>query len=412
MRWPWQKEEDPYGISPIPEVKTVSRRPLMLVIMALLSTVLLMMYFAIDIDEKRRETRRREVPTPPMITAEELKAIAERKRRKREREKELDRRRREEQWRKYQATLPEKPEIPKRPPPFAPRESAEERNRSMVPAGFANHAKPVAEEPSPPPPPRDPTQDLVRAMIEAQRAQSAAARAPASEARPSERASPASAEERRAPKPYQPRAARLHRIPSRYLLQAGSYLGLVLESHVHSEVPGQVVARVAHDVYDSLTARHLLIPAGSRVVGRLEGGARLGDRRVQIAWERLQYPDGRTLMLGRSPTADRRGAGGVEDRAKQHWGRLYRHAFLTSLVSAAGQLSQPQRSASGFHAASPGQEAAGQVGRDLSRVTERVLERNLAVEPTLEIRPGTLLHLVVTEDFFFRSPYGAAGATS
>ena len=92
---------------------------------------------------------------------------------------------------------------------------------------------------------------------------------------------------------------------------------------------------------------------------------------------------------------------GLHDRVNNHWGQLYRHAFLTSLVGAAGQLSQPQRSAEGFRAASAGQEVAGEIGRDLAKVTERVLERNLEVRPTLEIRARTSLNVVLTEDVYF-----------
>jgi len=392
MKWPWQKDKDPYNLSSLPEVKKISRRPLLILLMGLFSVLILMTHFAAESKRERREQYKREIPTPPMITADELRALAERDRRRKELKEALEKSQREAEAPEVE---PEASAAFRRPGPpvrFGRRPPSEPGTRSLAPAGFDNRAG-LAEAPAPPP---DPTQELLRAIVEAQRPA-----VPAVEERSPVRAI-ASANTGRSEAPtYTPKRARLYSAPSRYLLQAGSYVGLVLESHVHSEIPGQVVARIAHDVYDSLTARHLLIPAGSRVVGRLEGGARAGDRRVQIAWERLQYPDGRTLMLGPLPTADRRGASGVEDRANQHWGRLYKHAFLTSLVSAAGQLSQPQRSADGFQAASPGQEVAGQIGRDLSRVTERVLERNLAVEPTLEIRPGTMLHLVVTEDVFF-----------
>jgi type IV secretory pathway VirB10-like protein len=389
-----KKKEDPdvYALAPEPEVKKVGPRAAILALIALCLVMAAMSHFT-NRQLKQAEQQEPPIVTPPPIDPEKLRQAAETSQRLRELRAAIAER---EAAKQAVTAMPQEwfhPPARHRPTPAAQRVS-----RSLHPAGFSTHAetlRPVPSRESPRAAARESesTQVLRDWTRELHALGEPAAAAPVSP-RPAPR--------------YEPQRAERHPPPGRYVLRAGTSLDAVLQSHVHSEVPGQVVAQVSGDVYDSRSGRYLLIPAGSLLLGRLDRSAVFGEQRVQIAWERLQYPGGRTVVLAGLPTADGSGAAGVSDRVDNHWGRLYGHAFLTSLVGAAGQLSQPQRSAVGFQAPSFGQEAAGAIGRDLAQVTERVLERNLQVRPTLEIRPGFLLHVVLTEDYFFESPWGVS----
>jgi type IV secretion system protein VirB10 len=210
----------------------------------------------------------------------------------------------------------------------------------------------------------------------------------------------------RAPSAYAPIRAVLHPPPG-LLLRAGTSIPATLITHISSEVAGPVQAVVNHTVYgigdDERGRRRPIIPAGTRLFGFNEGRASLGDRRLAIAWNRLQFADGRTLVLERVATTDGQGTAGVAARVANRWPSFYFPAFLTSITGATAQLSQ-RRGSRGNGELSGGEEAAAALGRNLSEVTRQVAERNLSRAPILEVRAGASLVVMLTEDLVFMQP--------
>lgn len=196
-------------------------------------------------------------------------------------------------------------------------------------------------------------------------------------------------------------------------LKEGSYLPALLSHDLASELSGPVRAQVSRDVYDTVTRRHLLIPRGTTLLGRQTRQPVAGERRISIVWDRLVLPDGRSVDLTAGedsalpalPSASADGTLGLRGRVHRHWPRRLGTAALLSLVGAGVQLSQPQRSAVGLNAADPGQLAAGELGLNLGRVSDRLLERTLDQPPTIELAAGTRVFVWVTRDLAFPSPY-------
>ena len=124
---------------------------------------------------------------------------------------------------------------------------------------------------------------------------------------------------------------------------AGTLLPAMLVTGINSDLPGEILAQITRNVYDS-QQRFLLIPRGTKVIGRYDDQVALGQSRVLIAWTRLILPDGRSLSLPGLPTKDLRGAAGLRDKVDNHYRRLYGQATLLSIVGAGAQLSQPQQS--------------------------------------------------------------------
>jgi type IV secretion system protein VirB10 len=190
---------------------------------------------------------------------------------------------------------------------------------------------------------------------------------------------------------------------SDYQIMAGTVLPAMMVTAMNSDMPGEIVAQIARNVFDS-QQRHLLIPRGTRVLGRYDSQIALGQSRALIAWTRLIFPDGRSLSLPGLPTKDLRGASGVRSHVDNHYGRLYGQAVLLSLIGAGAQLSQPQQS-NVLIPSSAGQVAAGALGQELSRISMESIRRNMDVRPTLEIKPGTPFHIFLERDLVFHGPY-------
>ena len=163
----------------------------------------------------------------------------------------------------------------------------------------------------------------------------------------------------------------LERPSSPYRLQAGTVLPAILLTAVNSDLPGTVVAQLARDVYDSTAQTHLLLPRGSRLVGRYENQIALGQNRLLVAWDRLLLPDGTSLSLPGLPSAAGSGEAGLAGSVDNHYGRVFGNAILLSLLSAGVQLSQPQQSATAGQAPVVRPGRGGALGQELGTVAAR-----------------------------------------
>lgn len=190
-------------------------------------------------------------------------------------------------------------------------------------------------------------------------------------------------------------SAELQTPRSPYQLMAGTVIPAALLTAVNSDLPGQVIATVTEQVYDSVTGRHLLIPQGSRLLGQYDSQVAYGQRRVRLVWTRLIRPDGSSLVLDRLPATDAAGQAGLEDRVDWHWRRIVAGAALSTLIGVGAELAAPGRddgNGSVIVATRQGlQDTVNQVGQQVTR-------RNLDLQPTLTVRAGFPVRVVVNRD--------------
>ena len=179
---------------------------------------------------------------------------------------------------------------------------------------------------------------------------------------------------------------------SPYVLQAGAVIPAALITGIRSDLPGQISAQVTENVYDSPTGRALLVPQGTRVVGQYDNGIGFGQRRVLLVWNRLIFPNGRSMVLERQPGADAQGYAGLEDGVDYHWGALFKAAALSTILSV------------GAEAGSSGQESdivralRSGASDSVSQVGQQIVQRQLDIAPTITIRPGFPVRVFVTRD--------------
>nr|WP_281719650.1 TrbI/VirB10 family protein [Nitrosomonas nitrosa] len=192
--------------------------------------------------------------------------------------------------------------------------------------------------------------------------------------------------------------ARLTPPGSRYILQAGHVIPAALITGLNSDLPGQVSAQVTAPVFDSISGEYLLIPQGSRLVGRYDNAVRYGDRRLFLIWTRLILPNGWSINLEEMAASDPSGAAGLSDRTDHHFDRLAAAIGLSAIVSVIANESEDDEDDS--LSQSVGDAAAQQAAQSGGRI----VDRELNVRPSLEIRPGASVRVLVTRDIVLR-PY-------
>lgn len=187
---------------------------------------------------------------------------------------------------------------------------------------------------------------------------------------------------------------------SPYELKAGSVIPAVMIGGINSDLPGQVIAQVRENVYDTKTGRHLLIPQGARLVGLYDAHVAYGQQRVLLAWNRILYPDGSSFDLKGMPGADGGGYAGFYDQIDNHYLKVFGSAVMLSLISAGVQLSQPNSGSSSNPYATPSvsQTVGAALGQQIGQTGMTITQKNINIQPTLTVRPGYLFNVMVTAD--------------
>jgi type IV secretion system protein TrbI len=192
---------------------------------------------------------------------------------------------------------------------------------------------------------------------------------------------------------------------SPYEIKTGSIIPAILISGIISDLPGPIIAQVRENIYDSVTGRYLLIPQGTKLQGVYDSSIVYGQQRVLIGWQRLIFPDGKTLNLSAMPGTDVSGYAGFQDEVENHYSRVFGSALLMSMISAGLRLSQPQQSNDNSNTLSVNQVLAQNTGINLAQTADQFLRKNLNVQPTLQIRPGYLFNVSVTKDIQLPGAY-------
>jgi type IV secretory pathway VirB10-like protein len=192
--------------------------------------------------------------------------------------------------------------------------------------------------------------------------------------------------------------ARLQPPASPYVVQAGAVIPAALLTGLRSDLTGEVIAQVTQNLYDSLTGRILLAPQGSRLIGTYDSQLVFGQSRVFLAWTRLILPNGKSLDLPREPGADAAGYSGLQDDVDHHWRALFGAAMLSTILAVGTQAGASDTNSALIQALREG--GAG----SLNQAGEQVVSKTLSLSPTLTIRPGFPLRVLVTHDLVLE-PY-------
>lgn len=193
---------------------------------------------------------------------------------------------------------------------------------------------------------------------------------------------------------------------SPYEIKAGAIIPAVLITAVNSDLPGPVIAQVRENVYDTVSGNHLLVPQGARLLAQYDAMVAWGQERVLVCWNRLIFPNGDSLSLECMPAADLAGAAGLTDEVDEHWNRILKGAAVASLLAAT--TTAVAGNTEGYNPTVPQTWARSAAG-EVNQVGQRITARNLNIQPTITIRPGFSVNVIVSKDILLPRPYPLEG---
>ena len=194
---------------------------------------------------------------------------------------------------------------------------------------------------------------------------------------------------------YNPHSLRTPISP--YQVMGGTIIPASLVTGLNSDLPGQIIAQITENVYDTSTGQYLLLPQGTRLLGRYDSDIDDGQSRALVVWNRLIRPDGSSLVLENLPGVDLTGQAGLRDKIDRHTGSLFKAAILSSVLSIAAELGTDEEDKLAEAIRSSGQDTINQTG-------QQVVTRAISRKPTLKVRPGWRLGVIVNRDLVL-SPY-------
>jgi len=185
---------------------------------------------------------------------------------------------------------------------------------------------------------------------------------------------------------------------SPYQLMAGTIIAASLVSGLSSDLPGFVIAQVTENVYDTVSGRHLLVPQGSRLVGKYDNVVAFGQERALVVWQRIILPDGSSVVIDNLPATDTGGYAGLSDQVDLHTWKLLKGIALATVLGIGSQLAFGSSDSDLVKALQQSTQST------TNRAGQRLVERNLNLQPTITVRPGWPLRVIVHKDIVLR-PY-------
>ncbi|WP_339007535.1 TrbI/VirB10 family protein [Fusobacterium animalis] len=186
---------------------------------------------------------------------------------------------------------------------------------------------------------------------------------------------------------------------SEFELKAGDFIPATLQTGINSDLPSKViVAIVSENVRDTISGRHILIPQGTKVIGTYDSSVTFGQERLLVIWQRLIFPNGKSIGLDNMQGVDLSGKAGITGEIDNHFGTLLKGVVLSSIMGSAGAIVTDRKN--DWRGA-----AAEGAGEQIVTIGDRFADRALSRQPTITIEPGTRLNIMVHSDLILE-PYG------
>ena len=186
---------------------------------------------------------------------------------------------------------------------------------------------------------------------------------------------------------------------SPFTLMAGSIIPASLATGLNSDLPGFVIGQVTENVYDTVSGRYLLVPQGTKIIGKYDSVVAFGQKRALVIWQRLIRPDGSSLVIDNLPATDEGGYAGLEDQVDYHTWSLLKGVALATLLGVGSELTLGNNQNDLISAL---QQSAV---KNTDQAGQKFVQRQLDVQPTLTVRPGWPLRIIVHKDLVFLEPY-------
>jgi type IV secretory pathway VirB10-like protein len=178
----------------------------------------------------------------------------------------------------------------------------------------------------------------------------------------------------------------------RYVLFEGTVLEALLINRLDGSFSGPVSCLLSTNVY-SHDRQHVLIPAGSKLLGEANRVDTFGQVRLAVTFHRLIMPDGFSVNLDQFKGLDQAGATALKDKVNNHYARIFGASVAIGVLGGVAQLG------TGSVLNSSGADRIREgFGVGMATAGEQILDRFLNILPTVTIREGTRIKIYLSND--------------
>jgi type IV secretory pathway VirB10-like protein len=185
---------------------------------------------------------------------------------------------------------------------------------------------------------------------------------------------------------------------SKYLLKAGSVIPALMISGINSDIPGDVIAIVRDNVYDSINREYILIPQGAKLVGKYDANILYAQDRIAVFWTQLIYPNGITIDLQGLHGSDISGYSGFHDEVDNHYLRTFGASFVMGVITGAMQYSQANSTNNTGGGLTAGQVMSNSLGQQMGQTSLMITNKNINVKPTIIIKANYPFNIMLVSD--------------
>jgi type IV secretion system protein VirB10 len=178
----------------------------------------------------------------------------------------------------------------------------------------------------------------------------------------------------------------------------GTILPGILETAINTDLPGNVLARVTRNIYDSLTGRKLLIPQGTILIAKYNSSVSYAQHRVQIVWDTMIRPDGFQLDLGGMNSVDKSGMSGQEAEYHENWFEYLKAAGIITLFSLAN--ASMTETAAKYADNASASAVANSNSQMVNQLGGNMVSRAMNIQPTLTVKNGTLVNIMCNQTLY------------
>ena len=185
---------------------------------------------------------------------------------------------------------------------------------------------------------------------------------------------------------------------SPYEIKVGSIIPAVLVTSINSDLPGGIIAQIRENVYDSTTGKHLLLPQGSKIYGIYDSNISYAQNRILIVWQRIVLPNGESIALENMPGVDLSGSAGLRDKTNYHSLQLLRGVVLSAVFGAGTAIVTYEKDGDNNYMSEAGRGA----GKNIDTIGQKMADKDLNRQPTIEIRQGNKFNILVHKDMILK----------
>ena len=175
----------------------------------------------------------------------------------------------------------------------------------------------------------------------------------------------------------------------------GTIIEATLTSELNTDLPGEITARVAKNVYSSQDGRFLLIPQNSVLYGSYNSSISYAQKRVQVGWHTLIRPDGYQINLGNMNATDAKGASGLKGFVNDH---PFAYLKAIGLMSVFSIINSEFQNSMGDTTNEYVQNVMANTQQVTNELGEKLIDRAMNVQPTIKIKSGTKINIVASQN--------------